>query len=194
MFDKEIICGVDESGRGPLAGPVFAAAVVLSTKGVIRGLADSKQLKPSIRESLFKEICDKAEDFSIESVEVEEIDRINILQASLEAMKRAILKIKAHHTLVLVDGQYCPNISIKAKSVVKGDVKVSEISAASILAKVARDRYMIELDSRFPKYGFAQNKGYPTRKHMAVLNTIGPCRAHRVSFAPVRLAKKQDFS
>ncbi len=194
MFDKEIICGVDESGRGPLAGPVFAAAVVLSTKGLIKGLSDSKQLKPSIRESLFKEICDTAEDFSIESVEVEEIDRINILQASLEAMKRAILKIKAYHTLVLVDGQYCPSIRTKVKSVVKGDIKVAAISAASILAKVARDRYMIKLDRSFPKYGFAENKGYPTRKHIAVLNTIGPCRAHRFSFAPVRLAKTRNFS
>jgi len=177
--------GVDEAGRGPLAGPVFAAAVILDHRRPIAGLADSKKLTARQRQLLAIEIREKAIAWAIGSVDNEHIDRINILQASLLAMKIAIedLSIKPGH--VLVDGNQCPQIACNVLAIIKGDQSVPAISAASILAKVARDEEMIRLDSQYPGYGFAQHKGYPTREHIRALDRLGACAIHRRSFAPV---------
>jgi ribonuclease HII len=184
--DATIVCGVDEAGRGPLAGPVYAAAVVLGSPVRVRGLADSKALTAEVRESLRARIERRAIAWAVASASVEEIDRINILQASLLAMRRAVEQLGCVPGEVLVDGLHCPPLTCKVRAVVGGDASVKEISAASILAKTARDRYMIELDQLYPQYGFAQHKGYSTPEHLAALHRHGASPHHRASFAPVR--------
>lgn len=177
---------MDEAGRGPLAGAVYAAAVILSPDHVIEGLADSKTLSEKKRASLALQIREHALAWAIASSSVEEIDALNILQASLLAMKRAIEQLRVQPTEVLVDGLYCPNIAIPAQGIVKGDSKVQEIAAASILAKTARDREMYEMHERYPQYDFAKHKGYPTAHHLKLLAEHGACEIHRRSYAPVR--------
>lgn len=180
-----LVAGVDEAGRGPLAGPVVAAAVILDDLRPIKGLADSKKLSAARRELLFDEIRAKALCCSIASASVEEIDALNILQATLLAMKRAVegLRLKPHKTLV--DGNRLPALSMLAEAIVKGDALVPAISAASILAKVYRDRWCVEFDQDYPQYGFAVHKGYGTARHLAALREHGACPQHRRSFAPV---------
>jgi len=182
-----LIAGVDEAGRGPLAGPVAAAAVILDPGRPIAGLADSKRLTPLQREALDPEIRDKTLAFAVAFASVEEIDRINILQASLLAMQRAVDNLGVAPQRVLVDGNRCPRLACEVEAIVRGDCSVPAISAASILAKVARDREMLVLDDAHPGYGFARHKGYPTREHLAALRELGPCAQHRRSFHPVRL-------
>lgn len=181
-----MIVGVDEVGRGSLAGPVIAAAVALDEICPIEGLADSKTLTEKQREALAKQIRQQALAFALGRAEVEEIDKFNILQASLLAMQRAVeqLSITPHH--VLVDGQHCPQLACHVEAIVKGDSKVSAISAASILAKVARDQEMCAMDKQYPGYGFATHKGYPTQIHRQALQRLGITPIHRHSFAPVR--------
>jgi ribonuclease HII len=181
-----LIAGVDEVGRGPLAGPVVAAAVILDPNNPIEGLADSKKLSEKKREALFDIICENALSFAITRAEVEEIDTINIFQASLLAMKRAIEQLAIQPEKVLVDGSHCPRIELPCEAIIKGDQKVQAISAASIIAKVSRDREMIALHQQFPEYGFAQHKGYPTKQHLAALQTHGVTDYHRRSFSPVK--------
>jgi len=181
-----LIAGVDEAGRGPLAGPVTAAAVILDPKQPISGLADSKLLTPDQRTSLDHEIRAKALTFAVASATVEEIDLINILQASLLAMQRAVENLSITPWCTLVDGNRRPQLACPVETIMKGDATVAVISAAAILAKVARDREMLMLDDKFPGYGFARHKGYPTRAHLAVLRKLGPCALHRRSFRPVR--------
>lgn len=183
-----VVCGVDEAGRGPLAGPVYAAAVILGARVSIDGLNDSKVLSARTRESLRIRIEATATAWAVASASVEEIDAINILQASLLAMRRAVEQLGCVPGRVLVDGLYCPPLRCPAQAVVGGDATIAEISAASILAKTARDRLMIELDALHPGYGFARNKGYSTRDHLDALKRIGPSPVHRRSFAPVRNA------
>ena len=190
----QLICGVDEAGRGPLAGSVYAAAVILDVNNPIIGLADSKKLSEKKRDFLSAEIKTKALAWGIASCSCQEIDEINILQASLTAMKRAIEAMQAQFNitpdmgeiLVQVDGNKCPKISLPCEAIVKGDSKVQAISAASILAKVARDAELYELDKIYPQYGFAQHKGYPTAAHLLALQACGICPQHRLSYAPVR--------
>lgn len=184
---KLLVAGVDEVGRGPLAGPVLAAAVILDPVRPIEGLADSKMLSEKKREVLFPVIQSSVLAWGLGRAEVEEIDRINIFQASLLAMQRAVLALPIQPEHVLVDGKYCPYLPYTVEAIIKGDQKIPAISAASILAKVIRDREMVALDAVYPGYGFAQHKGYGTEKHMAALNHLGPCPQHRRSFAPVRL-------
>lgn len=186
MSARALIAGVDEAGRGPLAGPVSAAAVILDPDRPIPGLADSKRLTPRRREQLEIEIQDKALAWAVAFATAEEIDRINILQASLLAMARAVAALGVAPQRTLVDGNRCPRLACAAEAVVGGDGSVPVIGAASILAKVARDREMLLLDARFPGYGFARHKGYPTREHLAALGELGPCEQHRRSFRPVR--------
>jgi ribonuclease HII len=181
-----MICGVDEAGRGPLAGAVFAAAVILDPQHPIQGLADSKKLSEKKRDTLSLLIKQHALAWCIASASVEEIDAINILQASLLAMKRAVEGLSVMPTQVLVDGLYCPAISIAAQAIVKGDSKVQEISAASILAKTARDAEMLQLHVQYPHYGFDRHKGYPVPIHLAALATHGVSAIHRRSYAPVK--------
>lgn len=181
-----LVCGVDEAGRGPLAGPVYAAAVVLDAASPIEGLADSKLLSADRRARLFDLICQRARAWSIATASVEEIDAINILQASLRAMARAVERIGVTPTEVLVDGNRCPRLPVPARAIVGGDASVAEISAASILAKVARDAHMVELHRLYPDYGFDRHKGYPTPEHLAALVRLGASPVHRRSFAPVR--------
>lgn len=181
-----IICGVDEAGRGPLAGPVYAAAVILGSRVAIDGLADSKVLSARTREALRLRIEATATAWAVASASVEEIDTINILQASLLAMRRAVERLGCVPGRVLVDGLHCPPLGCPSQAVVGGDATVAEISAASILAKTARDRHMLELDALHPEYGFARNKGYSTKVHLDALRRIGPSPVHRRSFAPVR--------
>ncbi len=181
-----VICGVDEAGRGPLAGAVYAAAVILNPQRPILGLADSKKLSEKKRDSLAIEIKEHALAWAIASASVEEIDEINILQASLLAMKRAVEALVMMPELVLVDGNKCPNISLPCQAIVKGDSKVQAISAASILAKTARDANCLELHQIYPQYNFAQHKGYPTALHMSLLIAHGVSPVHRKSYAPVR--------
>lgn len=180
------VAGVDEAGRGPLAGPVVAAAVILDPHLPIEGLADSKRLTPARREVLAARIRDAALAWALGRAEVEEIDRLNILQATLLAMRRAIEALDPPPGQVLVDGDRLPEIAVPARAVVGGDRNVPAISAASILAKVARDAEMCRLDARYPGYGFAQHKGYGTRAHLEALRRLGPSPVHRRSFAPVR--------
>lgn len=182
----QLICGVDEAGRGPLAGAVYAAAVILNPDQPILGLADSKKLSEKKRDLLSVEIKQHALAWSIASSSVEEIDRINILQASLLAMKRAIESLAIKADLVLVDGNKCPKIQIACEAIVKGDSKVAAISAASILAKTARDAELYELDAIYPQYGFAKHKGYPTEEHLNMLALHGVSPIHRLSYAPVK--------
>ena len=188
------ICGVDEAGRGPLAGAVYAAAVILNPARSIHGLADSKTLSEKKRVALDTEIRDKALAFCVAQASVAEIDALNILQATLLAMKRAVEGLRGSMPLryeVVVDGLHVPKIASPCRAVVEGDRLIAEISAASILAKIARDRVMCELDSHYPQYGFARHKGYGTRIHLEALMSVGPCEIHRQSFAPVREAGRR---
>ena len=180
-----LIAGVDEAGRGPLAGPVVAAAVILDDQNPIRGLADSKVLTARKREQLYDEIRAKALCCSIAEASVDEIDRINILQATMLAMRRAVEGLRLKPSLVLVDGNRLPVLAMRAEAIVKGDSKVAAISAASILAKVTRDRWCAELDAQYPQYGFAGHKGYGTAEHLLALQTHGACPQHRKTFSPV---------
>lgn len=181
-----VVAGVDEAGRGPLAGPVIAAAVVLADGVPIAGLADSKKLSARRRERLETLIRDAALAWALGRAEVAEIDALNVLQASLLAMQRAVAALAVAPARVLVDGPYCPPLACAASAVIGGDGTVAAISAASILAKVARDREMQVLDRRYPGYGFAAHKGYPTVQHLAALERLGASAVHRRSFAPVR--------
>ena len=181
-----LICGVDEAGRGPLAGPVYAAAVILDDDQPIEGLADSKKLSEKRRDYLTLQIKQRARAWAIATASVEEIDTLNILQASLLAMRRAIEGLPMRPHQILVDGLYCPMTGIPSRAIVQGDSIVASISAASILAKTARDAAMIELHDRYPQYGFAVHKGYPTVMHIEALKLHGVSIQHRTSFRPVR--------
>ncbi|TCK43272.1 RNase HII [Paraburkholderia sp. BL8N3] len=190
-FDSplDVICGVDEAGRGPLAGPVVAAAVIFDpAKAKIRGLDDSKVLSAKKREELYEKIVDRALAYCIASATVEEIDTLNILHATMLAMKRAVEGLAVAPTLVKVDGNRCPVLSIRSEAVIGGDALVAQISAASILAKVTRDRMLLQLHEIHPVYGFDAHAGYGTPQHLAALREHGPCEHHRRSFAPVREA------
>jgi ribonuclease HII len=180
-----LVCGVDEAGRGPLAGPVVAAAVILDPANPILGLNDSKKLSAKRRDALALEIYHKALAWAVAEASVEEIDRINILQASLLAMQRAVekLEIKPHHALV--DGNKCPRLTCSVEAIIGGDGKVASIAAASILAKTVRDAGMLELHTRYPMYGFDRHKGYPTAAHLEALRNHGVSPVHRRSYAPV---------
>lgn len=180
-----LVAGVDEAGRGPLAGPVFAAAVILDDLLPIKGLADSKKLTPKKREHLYEIIKAQALCFCVATASVEEIDQLNILQATLLAMQRAVKGLRLKPSKVLVDGNRLPVLDIRAEAIVKGDSTVPSISAASILAKVERDRWCVEVDAQFPNYGFLTHKGYGTQMHLRALQEHGPCVLHRRSFAPV---------
>jgi len=180
-----LVAGVDEAGRGPLAGPVVAAAVILDDLHPIAGLADSKKLTAARREKLYDEIRAKALCCSIAEASVEEIDQLNILQATLLAMRRAVEGLRLKPAKVLVDGNRLPVLDVLAEAIVKGDATVPAISAASILAKVHRDRWCAEYDREFPQYGFAAHKGYGTAEHLAALRQHGACPQHRKTFAPV---------
>lgn len=189
-FDKpdDIVCGVDEAGRGPLAGPVVAAAVILDPKRRIRGLDDSKVLSAKKREELYEKIVERSLAYCVASASVEEIDTINILHATMLAMKRAVEGLAIVPTLAKIDGNRCPQLSVRSEAIIGGDALVPSISAASILAKVTRDRMLLELHQTFPLYGFNAHAGYGTPQHLAALREHGPCEHHRRSFAPVREA------
>jgi len=190
----QIIAGVDEVGRGPLAGPVVAAAVILGADHGIVGLADSKTISEKKRMKLAVEICEKAQSYAISEASVEEIDEINILHASLLAMRRAIEGLSIMPTLALIDGNRCPEgLTCPSEAIIKGDAKIQEISAASIIAKVYRDDMMIDLHERHPEYGFASHKGYPTKAHREALLKYGVLLEHRRSFAPVRKILESTF-
>jgi len=192
--DLRLLCGVDEAGRGPLAGAVFAAAVVLDpARPRINGLVDSKLLDAETREKLSGRIKERARAWAIASASVEEIDSINILRASLLAMKRAVESLGMEPDEVCVDGNMLPPIACRCRAIVKGDQLVAAISAASILAKVARDAEMTLLDRRYPGYGFASHKGYSTPEHLAALRSRGPCEIHRRSFEPVQVLLQNDL-
>ncbi|AIX74763.1 ribonuclease HII [Mixta calida] len=186
--DARLIAGVDEVGRGPLVGAVVTAAVILDPARPIVGLADSKKLSEKRRLALYDEIKEKALAWSLGRAEPDEIDQLNILHATMLAMQRAVAGLTIQPDYVLIDGNRCPALPMPSMAVVKGDSLVAEISAASILAKVTRDREMAELDHVFPQYGFAQHKGYPTAQHLAMLTEHGATPHHRRSFAPVRNA------
>ena len=181
-----LVAGVDEAGRGPLAGPVIAAAVILDQSHPIAGLADSKKLSAARREKLAILIREHALCWALGRAEVEEIDRLNILQASLLAMQRAVASLRTYPELVLVDGNQPPVLQCRVQTIVRGDATVPAISAASIIAKVARDAEMVELDKDYPGYGLSQHKGYPTHAHLAALKILGISPIHRRSFSPVR--------
>ena len=185
---EELIAGVDEVGRGPLCGAVVTAAVILDPARPIEGLNDSKKLTEARREGLFPLIQERALAWCIARAEVEEIDRLNILHATMLAMQRAVAGLQVRPDLVLVDGNRCPALPMRSEPVIKGDSRVPAIAAASILAKVARDREMLELDRQYPGYGIAGHKGYPTPVHLAALRELGATPIHRRSFAPVRKA------
>jgi ribonuclease HII len=180
-------CGVDEVGIGSAIAEVYAASCILDPAQRIRGLKDSKQLTPKRRQELSREIQDKALDFCIASASLEEIERLNVFGAALLAMTRAVEGLKIKPDLVLIDGNRLPKLSLPARTIIKGDVKVRVISAASILAKVARDAAMLKYHEQYPQYGFAQHKGYLTALHFAALKQYGPCAIHRKHYAPVRL-------
>ncbi len=182
-----VVAGVDEAGRGPLAGPVVTAAVILDRKHLPAGLNDSKKLSAPRREALYSEIMDSAI-VGIGMAEPEEIDRINVLAATMIAMQRAVQDLAVRPAAILIDGNRTPAFDIQAKAIVKGDAKSLSIAAASIIAKVTRDRIMVEAGRRFPGYGFSGHKGYPTQAHRKALQKIGPCPLHRRSYAPVRAA------
>lgn len=185
--ELSLVAGVDEAGRGPLAGAVYAAAVILDPKQIIFGLTDSKKLSEKKRQALYPEIQDKALAWCIASASVEEIDRLNILQATMLAMERAIEGLNYKPSLVLIDGNRVPsNLAIPAQALIKGDLTVAAISAASILAKTARDAELLRLHKLYPQYAFDQHKGYGTALHLARLSEHGPCIEHRNSFAPVK--------
>ncbi len=180
-----LVAGVDEAGRGPLAGPVVAAAVILDDLNPIRGLNDSKKLSAKRREALFDEIRARALCFAIAEASVQEIDQLNILQATMLAMKRAVESLRLPPKLALVDGNRLPTLSMCSEAIVKGDALIPAISAASILAKVHRDRLCEALHQQYPLYGFDQHKGYGTAQHLAALQAHGPAACHRMTFAPV---------
>lgn len=182
-----LVCGVDEAGRGPLAGPVYAAAVILDARRPIRGLDDSKRLTEPARLELAVQIRARAVAWAVAAATVAEIDAVNILRASLLAMKRAVEGLAVPPQRVLVDGLHCPEVGVPAEAIVGGDASVAAISAASILAKTERDAEMLRLHALFPGYGFDRHKGYPTPEHLASLRRHGPCPAHRRSFGPVRV-------
>ena len=185
-----LVAGVDEAGRGPLAGPVVAAAVILDPRKPITGLADSKTLSPAKRERLFHEIRAKALCCSIAQASAQEIDALNILQATLLAMQRAVAGLRLPPKLVLVDGNRLPVLPMRADAIVKGDAKVAAIAAASIVAKVHRDQLCVALDALYPAYGFGKHKGYGTAEHLTALALHGPCPEHRISFRPVAQAQR----
>jgi len=188
----ECLAGVDEVGRGPLAGPVVAAAVILDPERPIEGLRDSKKLTERRREVLAEQIRERALAWSLGRAEVHEIDAINILQASLLAMQRAVAGLALAPELVLVDGNRCPQLDYPSQAVIRGDALVPAISAASIIAKVSRDREMVELDSSYPGYGLAKHKGYPSKAHLEALQALGVTPVHRRSYAPVRRLLEVD--
>jgi len=189
-----LFAGVDEVGRGPLVGAVVTAAVILDPARPIVGLADSKKLSEKRRLALYDEIVEKALSWSLGRAEPVEIDQLNILHATMLAMQRAVAGLHIAPDMVLIDGNRCPKLPMRSLAVVKGDSRVAEISAASILAKVTRDREMTELDAIFPDYGFAQHKGYPTAFHLEKLAVLGATEHHRRSFAPVRRALESGSS
>jgi ribonuclease HII len=187
-----LVAGVDEAGRGPLAGPVVVAAVILNKRRRIKGLDDSKKLSEAKREALFPLIMERALAYSVVVIERDEIDRINIFQATMLGMTRALLGLMPAATEALIDGNQLPkNLPCPARAIVDGDALEPAISAASILAKVSRDRLMVQMDARYPGYGFAGHKGYSTPAHLAALQRLGPCDEHRRSFAPVKLLLDQ---
>ena len=188
--DIRLIAGVDEVGRGPLAGPVVAAAVILNPLKRINGLADSKKLSAKKREHLALLIRENALAWALGRAEVDEIDNINILQASLLAMQRAVAALKLRPEHVQVDGNICPQVDCSIEAIIGGDNLIPAISAASIIAKVARDNEMLEFDKLYPQYGFASHKGYGTKKHLAAIVSYGITPLHRLSFAPVSRYKK----
>lgn len=183
-----LVAGVDEVGRGPLVGDVVTAAVILDPQKPIVGLTDSKKLSEKKRLALFPEIKEKALAWSIGRCSPAEIDELNILQATMVAMQRAVAGLAIQPQHVLIDGNRCPELPMASEAIVKGDLRVAEISAASIIAKVVRDSEMDELDARYPQYGFAQHKGYPTKAHMEILAELGPTPEYRKSFKPVQRA------
>ncbi len=187
-----LLCGVDEAGRGPLAGPVCAAAVILDPARPIAGLADSKVLSAEVRARLTLQIKRDAVAWAVGWASVEEIDQLNILHASLLAMRRAVEMLPIKPDEVLVDGNRCPDLAYPVRAIVRGDATIESISAASILAKTARDALMLELHQQFPQYGFDRHKGYPTALHMRALREHGVSRLHRRSFAPVRNLLRAD--
>ncbi|MBX6392501.1 MAG: ribonuclease HII [Burkholderiales bacterium] len=187
MSAVELVCGVDEAGRGPLAGPVYAAAVILDPARRINGIDDSKQLTEREREKLAARIKERALAWAVASATVEEIDRLNIYWATMLAMQRAVQALRVAPHEVLVDGNRCPKLSYPVRAIVGGDAKVRCIAAASILAKTTRDAEMLQWHERYPHYGFAQHKGYATPEHLELLRRYGPCELHRRSFAPVRV-------
>ncbi len=188
---EELVAGVDEVGRGPLCGPVVTAAVILDPARPIEGLNDSKKLSEARREALFDEICAKAVAWCIARAEVEEIDQLNILHATMLAMQRAVDGLSVTPRLALIDGNRCPQLNVPSAPVIQGDGQVPAIAAASILAKVSRDREMQVLDLCYPGYGLAGHKGYPTPSHLEALRRLGPTPIHRRSFAPVRTLLEQ---
>ncbi len=181
-----LAAGVDEAGRGPLAGPVLVAAVILDARNIPAGLDDSKRLSAAAREALYPQICRAARAWAVVEVSVEEIDRCNILQATLLGMRQAVEQLDPVPAVALVDGNQAPALACEVQTLVKGDQLEPAISAASILAKVSRDRLMLRMHQRYPGYGFDRHKGYPTRFHLQALEQLGPCPIHRRSFAPVR--------
>ena len=189
---NRLIAGVDEAGRGPLAGPVVVAAVILDPRKTIEGIDDSKKLSAKRREALFPQIRERSLAWSIVEVDVDEIDRVNILQATLLGMHRAVEQLSPVPSLALIDGNRAPSLDCDVRTIVQGDRLEPAISAASILAKVARDRLMQELHLRYPVYGFDRHKGYPTAEHLRLLGEHGPCAIHRKSFAPVRACLDRD--
>ena len=187
-----VVCGCDEAGRGPLAGDVFAAAVIFDENTVIEGVNDSKKLTPKKRDLLFDEIKEKALYWAIEVATVEEIENINILNSAMLAMKRAVEKLGITPDICLIDGNKTPPVSCKAQAVVKGDGKSQSVAAASILAKVARDRYMLEMADKYPQYHFEKHKGYGTKLHYQMIDEFGPCEIHRPSFLKKYYERKSD--
>lgn len=185
----QLIAGVDEAGRGPLAGPVFAACVILGPRHGVAGLADSKQLSEKKRDYLAVMIKERALAWTVASASVTEIDRLNILQATLLAMKRAVELLPMIPELVLIDGNHAPKIKVPVTTVIKGDALIAEIAAASILAKTTRDAEMLEQHLIFPQYGFNRHKGYPTKEHIAALKRYGATKMHRQSFSPVKAVR-----
>lgn len=188
----KLVAGVDEVGRGPLAGPVVAAAVILDPARPIEGLADSKKLSEKRREALAILIRERALAWALGRAEVEEIDRLNILQASLLAMQRAVIALQPQAEFALIDGNRCPTLPCPAEAVIKGDERVQVISAASVIAKVARDREMVGLDEQYPGYGLARHKGYPTKAHIESLRRLGITNIHRRTFGPVRKIEQES--
>ncbi len=181
----KLVAGADEAGRGPLAGPVVASAVILDPKTLIPGINDSKKLSESRRNLLYEEIVQKSISFGIAIIDNNTIDELNILRASLEAMKQAVLKMPVQPDFLLVDGNYLPDLNIPMRPLISGDSLSLSIAAASILAKVTRDRIMSEYDIIYPQYGFKKNKGYPTKEHISAIRKYGACEIHRKSFSPV---------